>query len=366
MVTPRFPPDLGGVERHVEEVAVRLAPSCELTVLCTDRTGRLPSEETRNGFAIRRFRAWPAKPDYYLAPGIYRELATSPWDIVHVQSYHTLVAPLAMLAALRRRTPYLLTFHGGGHSSPIRHSLRRPQRVLLRPLLARADRLVATAHFEIELYGRELRLPPEQFVFIPNGGDLTALRPTAAAAAAAVEGSLIASVGRLERYKGHHRVIAAMPYILAERPDARLWVAGGGPHEQALRRQAEQLGVGERVRIEAFPMDQKELMVERLQSAALVVLLSDFETAPMAAFEALTLRCPLLVADNSGLRELAQQGYARAIPTDSKPRDVARAVLEELAQPRTPPMLTLPTWEQCADALLDLYREIAGAHACGS
>ena len=234
--------------------------------------------------------------------------------------------------------------------------------MLLRPLLARADRLVATAHFEIEMYGRELRLPAEQFVFIPNGGDLTELRSPAAA----VEGSLIASVGRLERYKGHHRVIAAMPYILAERPDARLWVAGGGPHEQALRRQAEELGVGERVRIEAFPMDQKDLMVERLQSAALVVLLSDFETAPMAAFEALTLRCPLLVADNSGLRELAQQGYARAIPTDSKPRDVARAVLEELAQPRTPPVLTLPTWEQCAAALLDLYREIAGAHACAS
>ena len=35
--------------------------------------------------------------DFYVAPGIYRELKRGEWDIVHVQSYHTFVAPLAML-----------------------------------------------------------------------------------------------------------------------------------------------------------------------------------------------------------------------------------------------------------------------------
>src|ERR671910_394617 len=75
MVTPRFPPDLGGVERHVEEVARRLAPVCRLTVLCTDRTGRLKATESRDGYTVRRVRAWPAERDYYFAPGIYRELS---------------------------------------------------------------------------------------------------------------------------------------------------------------------------------------------------------------------------------------------------------------------------------------------------
>src|SRR3954469_11335179 len=72
IVTPRFPPDLGGVERHVDEVARRLASRCRLTVLCTDRAGRLPAVEERDGFSVRRFRAWPGERDYYFAPGLYR------------------------------------------------------------------------------------------------------------------------------------------------------------------------------------------------------------------------------------------------------------------------------------------------------
>jgi len=57
-------------------------------------------------------------------------------DLVHVQSYHTLVAPLAMLRALLLRVPYVVTFHGGGHSLGHRNRARRLQRRFLRPCCA--------------------------------------------------------------------------------------------------------------------------------------------------------------------------------------------------------------------------------------
>ena len=88
--------------------------------------------------------------------GLWREMARRPWDVVHVQCYHTLVAPLAMLRALTLGIPYVVTFHGGGHSSELRNRSRGAQRLLLRPLLRRARRLVAVARFEIEQYGEEL------------------------------------------------------------------------------------------------------------------------------------------------------------------------------------------------------------------
>ena len=60
MVTPRFLPEVGGVEMHVAEVVRRIAASDHgVTVLTTDRSGRLPKEEEWNGVAIRRVRAWP-------------------------------------------------------------------------------------------------------------------------------------------------------------------------------------------------------------------------------------------------------------------------------------------------------------------
>ena len=113
-------------------------------------------------------------------------------------------------------------------------------------------------------------------------------------------------------------------------------------------------------------MADRTAMAERLGSAALVALLSDFETHPMAAMEALALGRPLLVADNSGLAELAEQGLARAIPTDSDPQTVARAIVEELERPRAVPELSIPSWDDCAAALLAVYREVAGGSACAS
>src|SRR5438270_459571 len=82
---------------------------------------------------------------------------------------------------------------------------------------------VAVAAFEIDHYAGRLRLPRERFVLIPNGADLPKGVPRRPREP--LEPPLIASVGRLERYKGHQHVVAALPRILEQRPDARLWIA---------------------------------------------------------------------------------------------------------------------------------------------
>jgi glycogen synthase len=364
MVTPLYLPHCGGVENHVNEVSKRLAAAgVDVTVLTTDRLGILPAQERVEGVTVRRVRAWPQRRDYYFAPAIAAHVARGRWDLVHVQSYHTFVAPLAMLGALRATVPYVVTFHAGGHSSRLRGLLRRPQLSALRPLLARAERLVTSAPFEVEEYGARLRLAPSRFAVIPNGADL----PDAPPATVPVrEGLVIASVGRLERYKGHHRILAALPYIAADRSDARLWLAGIGPYEASLRRLAGQLGVGDRVDFGGIPLQDRPRMAAELAQAGIVVLLSERETQPMAALEALGLGRRLLVADAPGLSNLADQGLARAIPLNSTPVEVANAVLEELARADAPPSARLPSWDDCAMTLLDLYREIAREGACAS
>ena len=227
MVTPRYWPFMGGVENHVYEVSRRLVRlGVDVTVLTTDPSGQLPSDELLGGIRVRRVRAWPAQRDYYFAPDIARLIQNGAWDLVHVQSYHTLVAPFAMLAARRARVPYVVTFHGGGHSSRLRTALRGAQRAVLRPLLSHAQRLIALAQFEIDFWSKQLGLPTDRFVCIPNGADLPQL--TRSTRQASADRTLIASVGRLERYKGHQRILAALPYILEECPkrpsvDCRSW-----------------------------------------------------------------------------------------------------------------------------------------------
>src|SRR5512143_3767639 len=101
MATPRYFPFVGGVENHVHQVARRLARTgTDVTILTADSTGQLIRSEERDGVKIKRVRAFPAGRDYNWAPEIYRVITSGDWDLVHVQSYHTLFAPLAMLASL--------------------------------------------------------------------------------------------------------------------------------------------------------------------------------------------------------------------------------------------------------------------------
>ena len=170
MVTPRYLPEIGGVERHVHEVASRLAAGgdAEVTVLTTDASGSLAPAERDGLLEVRRVRAYPRGRDWLLAPAIWPAVRRGDWDVVHVQSYHTFVAPLAMAAAARSAAPFIVTFHGGGHSSQLRNRVRVAQRALLRPLLARASALVAVAQFEVEQYSAELHIPPSRFVAHPQ------------------------------------------------------------------------------------------------------------------------------------------------------------------------------------------------------
>lgn len=353
LVTPRYLPYMGGVENHVYQVARRLVQAgVDVTVLTTDPSRQLPAREEAEGIKIRRIAAYPAQRDYHFAPELLKIIQGGAWDLVHVQSYHTLVAPLAMWAAWRAHLPYVVTFHGGGHSSALRNQLRGAQQRLLRPFLARAQKLVAVATFEIAHYGKQLHLPPDRFVLIPNGCELAPSAPVTPPPT----GTRIVSIGRLEQYKGHQRILAALPYLLPHYPDAQLRIVGEGPYKAALEQQAAVLGLQERVDIGGIPLAERDKLAATVAGATVVTLLSDYETHPIAALEALALQRPVLVTQTSGLQELAERGLVRSIALDSTPQAIAAAVIQQIRQPLIPAHVALPTWDECASALLMLYR----------
>jgi glycosyltransferase involved in cell wall biosynthesis len=229
MVAARYFPFVGGTETHVHEVGTRLATMGHaVAILTSDPTGRHPAREDAAGMQIVRVKAWPERSDLHFSPGICADILKGRWEIIHIQGYHTCVAPLGMIGALCRSIPFVITFHSGGHSSGFRRRLRRVQHLLLRPLVARAARLIAVSNFEADYFSRQMRLDRKRFSVVPNGAQL----PVADAHAGKSESScLIVSVGRLERYKGHHRVIAALPHLLERIPQAHVRVAGEGPYE---------------------------------------------------------------------------------------------------------------------------------------
>lgn len=368
MVTARYFPYMGGIETHVHEVGRRLARNeINLTLLTTlpHTAPTIPREEWIEGMRVIRVPAWPRERDYYWAPEISTLIKEGPWDLVHCQGCHTLVPPLAMMAAKAAKIPYLLTFHTGGHSSPLRNKIRGTQWKMLRPLLAGASKLIGVSHYEANYFRELLSLPAERFCVISNGSTLPAV--TTSAPVARSDQPLIISIGRLERYKGHQHIISALPDIRKHYAQARLLILGAGPYESELRALAHKIDVDKYVEFRSIPASNRQTMAETLARATLVTLLSEYEAHPVAVMEALALRRPVLVAHTSGLKEIADQGFARSIDLHSSPAEIALAVQAQIEHPIAPPAdMALPTWDDCAHQLQNVYDSLTRREQCAS
>ncbi len=362
MVSSRYPPHLGGVETHVYEVARRMAAKgLDLTVLTTDLTGELPRMEHDGRLTVQRFAARPKRSDLYISPALVRQIRDGAYDLVHVQGVNNFLPPMALAAAQRSGVPTVATFHTGGHSSRARTMVRGAQWRALRPLLRRAKGLVAVCRFEVEVFARRLGVEPERIRLIRNGAEPL---PEGDETPGISGVPLVCSVGRLERYKGHHRLIAAMPALLELAPDAHLAVIGRGGYEGQLRRLVARLQIGQAVTFASFDATQREALGGLLRSSDVVALMSDYEANPVAVMEALALGCRVVVADTSGLSELAAEGLATAVAPRTSPRELADVLARVAAGPGPEPF-DLPNWDDCADALVDLYDEILSSASEG-
>lgn len=357
MVTARALPLMGGIETHVHEVSCRLAAAgVDVTVVTTDAIGDQPADEMVVGYRVRRFPAYPRSRDYYLSPGLFRHLAHAGYDVVHVQGVHSLVAPTALAATRQARARSILTFHTGGHPSALRGSLRPLQWRLMTPLLRSATAFAAVSEYERQLFAKVLGVEEKTIRLIRNGCEPLPVDPTAECATGS---PLILSVGRLERHKGHQRILRALPNILAQAPDARLVLVGSGPYEQRLRTIAGELGVTDRVSICSFGPERRSSMGKLVSDADVVCLMSECEAHPVAIMEAVGAGTNALVADTSGLSELGRAGLVTTIALDAPPAQLAAATLAVAATPRSAPP-ALPTWNDCADELHRLYLDVAG------
>jgi glycosyltransferase involved in cell wall biosynthesis len=352
VVAARFLPDFGGTETHIHEITRRMAMrgDLDLTVLTTDRSGARPIREEFEGFTVLRCRAYPRHQDYYFAPGVYRQILNGSYDIVHCQGIHTAVPALAMMAARRRRIPYIVTLHTGGHSSDLRNRLRNVQWRALAPLLRGAAVIVAVSRFEQQTFQKACSLDASRFRIIQNGGELksTAIRTEV------IPGRIV-SCGRLERYKGHQRVIEALPIVQQSIPHATLHIIGSGPYEGQLRSLINTLRLEKSVAIEYIAPCDRGRLTESLSAAAAFAALSDYEANPLAVIEALTLGIPTVGLDTAGIGNLVEDGLVIGVPKSASPTTVAQSLIAALGDQHVSGPTGLPTWDIAADHLAHIY-----------
>ena len=359
MIATRCQPEIGGIESHVAEVAGRLvARGYDLEILTTDRSGDLPrARADRRATTVRRFRAFPAGRDWYFSPGLFWAALRARYDLVHVQGVHTLVPPLAMLAALLRRTPFLLTFHTGGNCSAFREKARRHPVAHAAPLLRRAHTArSASRSSRPPVRGDDAAGPEGAITVIRNGGSLPAgceagdARGPAWWSASAGSSATRATTRRSRR----------CPHLLETHPEARVEILGAGPYEAELLALAERLGVGDRVSIRFIPPVDRALMGERIASRRRDDAAQRLRGAPGGRHGGAhgRARRPWSAGPRASPSSPTSAGPS-AWTSTRPPEETARGDRAPARRPRaarTRP--TLPTWETCVAGVADTYDSI--------
>jgi glycosyltransferase involved in cell wall biosynthesis len=143
--------------------------------------------------------------------------------------------------------------------------------------------------------------PKERVHYIPNfaaAGEGEKL--DRAALATPPDAPLLLGMGRLHTSKAHDVSLRALTQL----PDAYLWIAGDGPEEDALRAEAERLGVSSRVRFLGWRDDAPALY----RSADVVVFPSRFEPLGNVVIQAWAYGVPVVAARSAGPGALIRDG----------------------------------------------------------
>ncbi len=346
LVSPGYPPSLGGVEGHVAGLATNLVGlGWQVEVLTARRGVRKPTVEHLDGVKVTVLPAWPIK-SMSLAPRLlWRALRVrDDYDVVHVHSYHALTG----LAALRRRRRLVFTphFHGGGHS-PVAKILHLAYRMLGRRCFANADEIICVSSAEKELLVREHPVAAGKVTVIPNGVDVAAVQSAKPFESVA---PVVLSLGRVEPYKHVDQVVAAFAKVAAA---AQLVVVGSGSALDAVK-----TAVGKDTRVQVLGAVSDTDVNRWRASAAVLVSLSEHEAFGMAPLEAAAGGARLVLSDIAAHREITAtylSDRTELVPVAADTGTVAAAIETALAKPSLGPA-EVPTWRDVAEATAAVYR----------
>jgi glycogen synthase len=388
-VSTRFPPGPGGVERHVAEVAPRLAAKGHVVDVFTSDLYRefpwqrlaptVPREERTAWGVVHRLPVWslPGELHYPFFRGLDRALRAARPDLVHVHTYGTNQVAVARRLHRRTGTPFVLTAHfhpiwsiEGGW---LRHRIRGfYDRRLAGPVVQDAARLLVQTGEEERLV-RSLGIPLPPTVIVPPG-----YTPLPAPAADApkfrerfrIGGPFVLYVGRLASNKGLLDLAEAFGTFSRGHPDARLVLVGedGGMGAKVDER-VRSLGLSDRV-LRVGHVDDDRTLAQAYREAELVVLPSEYEAFGLVLLEALAAGTAVVATRVGGIPDFLEDGRSGLLVRPRAPAELGAAI-ERLWTDRElarrigaygrDSVVPRYTWDALVDRLDTVYREVVGS-----
>ena len=319
MVTWEYPPlVVGGISPHVDGLSRALVRAGHEVAVLTLAHADAPDDSVVDGVRVLRahadqpwlpedgFVARMASANHHLVKLSARLDGWRP-DVVHAHDWLAAWAGDTLRALWN--VPLVATVHatergrGGGHVGPGQPSAISSVEWWL---TYQAREVVACSQFMVREVLDAFSPPTGKMHMVPNGVDADEWAPPSPAPRRGRgdggDGPLVVSWGRVQQEKGFQTLVDAAAMLRHDLPGLRVVVAGRGGHLDALRGQADFLGLGDIVHFAGFVPDDH--LRSLLHHASAVVIPSFYEPFGIVALEALAARAPLVAAASGGLAEI--------------------------------------------------------------
>src|SRR5215218_1191576 len=369
---------VGGMQNHTAALTRALDRCGVLQTVLTTRPPTAPylqrlgdhARVIRLGLPVRRFRQLYAPQAAVLAP-----ILAARADLVHVHLGEDLaVVPVGAAAARLHRLPLVLTVH-----TSLRHTLAVGdlRSAILKAIGGPIERwgehfaeavLVITPRLRGLLLSNGVE--ENRLHLIPPGVNPSLFEGPFEDPFEGMGRPRVLFVGRLAPQKGVRALVAAAALI--EHPSAQVLLVGDGPEREALERDAERIGVDDRVRFLGFFAHDR--LPAAMAHADLLVLPSLYEELGTVLLEAMYAGLPTVASRTGGIPDVIEDGVSGLLVEPGDPETLARAIdrlladralvcrLSEGAQERGKDY----DWEVLAGRVLEVYRGvIAGRLAPG-
>lgn len=249
-------------------------------------------------------------------------------DIIHSHGYKSNI--YVVLSNISNSRPIVTTCHNW-----INASMKMGIYTLLDKLFLKMfDAVVAVSE---PVKGQIIRagIMGKRVHLIENGINITRFLPTEEVYAAKREfGSgkkVIGTIGRLTVEKGHTYLIRAAKRVIDSGYDCKFVIVGDGNLRYQLEEEAASLGIGEKVMFTGNRTDIPEL----LSTFDIFVLPSLLEGQPMALFEAMAAKRPIVATDVGDVKKILRDGKVGVVVQSGNYEALAMGIMEFLDTPET-------------------------------
>jgi len=332
-VTKYFYPHKGGIESNALGISEGLVDLGHEVLVLTSNIPKGEELEELSGICVLRSNCFFTAFNDPFTPGLFKNLLKEDYDIIHVHLPDPFNSVYALLASAIRKKPLFVTYHADIIKNRWYHfPFKLAYSVFSYMVLKSAVKIIATTPD----YVKESQIPKkfrDKIMIVPNFVDSGKYIPELSGYRIRKEHSLenkkvILFLGRLVPYKGAEYLIASYKKVKEKVKDAVLVIAGSGPLEQELKKQAADLKLEDVV----FTPAEEDDIPEYYAACDIFVLpsVTRQEAFGIVLLEAMSSGKPVVSTNISGMPYVV--GNAGIVVPPRDPEALADAIIRILTE----------------------------------